>query len=154
MTLFHDVSMTHAFFPIYQLQVDLNVVAAVVPDLRWFNFGQKAPIFTGGAAFFRGKLALDKEGRGSGSLRTVIQKAAMGWKDTRVTTNAVAEFDISDVNLAAKTATIKQSRIEVKDVGIAYKGETWSDWWLRANINDAKFAEACAQALLQLLPHA
>jgi hypothetical protein len=129
---------------------DLNVVAAAVPDLRWFNFGQKAPVFSGGAAFFRGKIALDKEGRGAGSLRTVISKAAMSWKDTRVTTNAVAEFDIGDVNLAAKTATIRESRIEVKDVGIAYKGEKWSDWWLRANINDAKISEDTIEAAVKL----
>lgn len=133
-----------------KIGADLNVVAAAVPDLRWLNLGQKAPLFSGGAAFFRGKLALDKEGRGAGALRAVIKKAAMGWKDTRVTTNAVAEFDIGDVNLAKKTATLRQSRIEVTDVGIKYKNETWSDWWARININDGKISEKLIEAGIKL----
>jgi hypothetical protein len=133
-----------------KIGADLNVVAAAVPDLRWFNFGQQAPVFTGGAAFFRGKLAVDKEGRGAGALRTVIRKAAMGWKDTRVTTNAVAEFDIGEVNIGAKTASIKQSRIEVTDVGINYKGHTWSDWWARVNINDAQISEKLIEAGIKI----
>lgn len=133
-----------------KIGADLNVVAAAVPDLRWLNFGQKAPVFAGGAAFFRGKLAVDKEGRGAGALRTVIRKAAMGWKDTRVTTNAVAEFDIGDVNFAAKTATLRQSRIEVTDVGIKYKNETWSDWWARININDGTISQNLIEAGIKL----
>lgn len=129
---------------------DFNVVAAAVPDLRWMNFGQKAPMFTGGAAFLRGNLAFNKEGKGSGALRTVISKAAMGWKDTRVTADAVAEFAIGDVNLAAKTAAVRESRVEVKNVGIAYKGEKWSDWWARININDAKISEKLIEAGIKL----
>jgi hypothetical protein len=129
---------------------DLNVVAAAIPDLRWLNFGQKAPVFSGGAAFLRGKLALDKEGRGSGALRTVISKAAMGWKDTRVTTNAVAEFALGDVNIHEKTATLRESRIEVKDVGITYKGTKWTDWWARVNINDAKISEKLIEGAIKI----
>lgn len=129
---------------------DLNVVAAAIPDLRWLNFGQKAPVFTGGAAFFRGKLALNEEGRGSGSLRTVVRKASMGWKDTRMTANAVAELAIGDVNIAAKTASLKESRLEVTDVGIDYKGQKWSDWWARVNINDAKISEKLIEAGIKI----
>jgi hypothetical protein len=132
---------------------DVNVVAAAVPDLRWFNMDDAepgAPVFTGGAAFFRGHVAVNPEGQGSGALRALMKQGAMKWKETRILGDATVEIGIERGDIAGRTASLRPSRVEIKDLAITHKGETWPDWWARIDIEKGTIDKKVLEASIKL----
>lgn len=136
-----------------KVAVDFNVVAAAVPDLQMLNLADSAPdapVFTGGAAFFRGHIAVDPEGRGGGALRTLVKRGAMKWKDTRVLGDVTVDLALENGDIAARTAALGASRVDVRDLAITHKGETWPEWWARVDIEKAKLEKKLIEATIKL----
>ncbi|WP_437652574.1 hypothetical protein [Sorangium sp. So ce1182] len=131
----------------------VDVVAAAVPDLRWLNqddAAPEAPRFTGGAAFLRSSVELDPLGRGSGALSLLMKHGAFKFKETTVKGDAEARFELEAADLMSSSARLRKSRIELKDVAVEHKGETWPDWWARVDIDEAKVGRGLMEAAVRI----
>lgn len=131
----------------------INVPAAVVPDLRWLNTKgaePDAPVVAGGAAFFRGKLDVGEDGRGTGTLRTLVKQAAVRFKETSIRGDALAEIAIESADARAKTFSVRNSKVEVSDVVFQHKGETYPAWWAKVELERAKVGQELIEARIKL----
>ncbi len=131
----------------------VEVVAAAIPDLRWLNpdgAAPDAPRFTGGAAFVRSSLEIDRLGRGTGALSLLLKQGALTWKDTRVKGDVEARLALAAANVLGPTATLGKSRIEIKDLAIEHEGEAWPGWWARVDIDDAKVGRGLMEAAIRI----
>ncbi|WP_437487388.1 hypothetical protein WME75_06770 [Sorangium sp. So ce1014] len=131
----------------------VEVVAAAIPDLRWLNpdgAAPDAPRFTGGAAFVRSSLEVDRLGRGTGALSLLLKQGALTWKDTRVKGDVEARLALAAANVLGPTATLGKSRIEIKDLAIEHEGEAWPGWWARVDIDDAKMGRGLMEAAIRI----
>ncbi|WP_437601132.1 hypothetical protein [Sorangium sp. So ce590] len=131
----------------------VDVVAAAIPDLRWLNAdgaAPDAPRFTGGAAFVRSSLDIDRLGRGTGALSLLLKHGALTWKETRVKGDVEARVALAAANVLGPTATLGKSRIEIKDLAIEHEGEAWPGWWARVDIDDAKVGRGLIEAAIRL----
>ncbi|MGK3996532.1 hypothetical protein [Sorangium sp. So ce1024] len=131
----------------------VDVVAAAIPDLRWLNPDSPAPDaprFTGGAAFVRSSLEVDRLGRGSGAVSLLLKQGALRWKETTVKGDAEARIALAAANVLNPTATLRKSRIELKDVAVEHEGEAWPDWWARIDVDDAKVGRGLMAAAIRL----
>lgn len=131
----------------------VDVVAAAIPDLRWLNAdgaAPDAPRFTGGAAFVRSSLEVDRLGRGTGALSLLLKRGALTWKETRVKGDVEARVALDAADVLGPTATLGKSRIEIKDLEIEHQGEAWPGWWARIDIDDAKVGRGLMEAAIRL----
>jgi len=131
----------------------VNVPAAVLPDLRWFNregADPAAPELTGGIAFFRGKAEIDEDGRGTGALRALVRHAAVRFKQTSIQADAVAELALESSGPLPKLPSIRKSKVEVSDVIFKHKGEAYPAWWAKVDIEEATLGEDLIHARLKL----
>jgi hypothetical protein len=136
-----------------KLAPKVSVGAAAIPDLRWLNddgAAPGAPRFAGGAAFLSGRLQVDQQGRGTGALNALMKHGAMAWKETRAKADAVARLEIEGVDVFSRTAAIRKGRVEIDDLAIEHKGETWPDWWARIDIDEAKVGDGVVEAAVRL----
>ncbi|WP_437678639.1 hypothetical protein [Sorangium sp. So ce131] len=139
------------FPPAFSSKVD--IVAAALPDLRWLNqegAAPDAPRFTGGAAFLRGSVDIDRQGRATGALSLLMKHGALAWKETRFKADATARIALDAADVLNPSATLRKSRIEIKDLAIEHEGEALPGWWARIDIDDAKVRKGLMEATIRL----
>lgn len=131
----------------------VSVPAAVLPDLRWLNregAEPDAPVFTGGAAFLRGNLEMSEDGKGTGALRTLVKHAAVRFKETSIQADGVAELALESANAMAKTASLRNGKVEVSEVVFRHKGQEFPPWWAKVDIESAKLGQDLIEARIKL----
>ncbi|AUX20682.1 hypothetical protein SOCEGT47_011550 [Sorangium cellulosum] len=130
-----------------------EVVAAAIPDLRWLNGDSpdpEAPRFTGGAAFLRASVDVDRRGRAAGALSLRLEDGALRWKETRVKGDAAARLALDAADVWSPSARVRKSRIEIEDLAVERGGEAWPGWWARIDIDEARVARGLLEAAIRL----
>jgi hypothetical protein len=149
----------HLIEPLPKTSASINVPAAVLPDLQWLNTKNtkntkdappERPVFEGGAAFFRGKVEVDPEGRATGAVRTLLKKVSMHWKHTVLKGEGSADIAIGSADPLGMEMALGRSRVEVKDIVIKHRDETFPAWWAKVDIDKASISRNSAALSLRI----